>query len=406
MSFFLYIFNSHQIKKKILKVSTVFLSLKKKDMIYLSNKLITIKKLIELEESPSTLLNKLSKEIQKKKPNIKGQKSGIGKVPTKTIPSGISEERSKLSILSSSNADLIDKINSYDHNKNTLIRNIVHGNNNSSKVNKIQYNKSLTLTVYNQVIKSISMMYFLFIIYACTVLPLLYVFMTNINIIQSFTKEIAEIQRISYNYLITIQIYILTNTTDVAVQSGFVDNYPSTFYDNIKVIEKYIKTNKEFIVIEEYLDSLYGDNLCSKVYQDNKEYIQKIRICESLNINKSSWTNILSHLIRTARNVFYNFHRSKRTIEDIGNYFHHKDFQESNLILFSFINEMCEFANDKNGMIIFQKSIDSFVSNTFTMSIVLILLEVMNFIIITVKILKRLKLTLHEFKLMEKFFTG
>ena len=224
--------------------------------------------------------------------------------------------------------------------------------------------------------------------------------------IQSFTKEIAEIQRISYNYLITIQIYILTNTTDVAVQNGFVDNYPSTFYDNIKVIEKYIKTNKEFIVIEEYLDSLYGDDLCRKVYQDNKEYIQKIRICESLNINKSSWTNILSHLIRTARNVFYNFHRSKRTIEDIGNYFHHKDFQELNLILFSFINEMCEFTNDKNGMIIFQKSIDSFVSNTFTMSIVLILLEVMNFIIITVKILKRLKLTLHEFKLMEKFFTG
>ena len=409
MSFFLYTFNSNQIKKKILKVANAFFRITKKDINYLSTKLIIIKKIIELEDHPSILLNKLNKQVQKKKIALKGQKSIQGTFNSQPTSTGsISDDKShNSSIISTSGVELIDKLNSYNEQNEIKVnhKNRLYINNTRNNSKNKNNNKRLSLRVYNQVITAISFTHFLFILYACIVLPLLYKSMDNISMIQSFTKQIEDIQRVSFNYLITIQIYILTNKTDNVIESGFIDKYPS-FYESIKIIQKFVESNKDLEKIGNYLNRLYGDELCKNTFEGSLYNIQKILVCESININKSSWTNILSHVIRNARNIFYNFHNSNRTLEDIGKYSHHIDVQELNLILFSFVNELCEYVKDRNGMVIFQQSIDTFVKHTIIMLIALIILEVINFIIITIKILRRLKLTLNEFKLIEKFFVG
>ena len=129
-----------------------------------------------------------------------------------------------------------------------------------------------------------------------------------------------------------------------------------------------------------------------------------IYICNSLDILRSSWTNVLSHIIRTIRNVFYNFANSERDIPAIQKYFHDQDMQKLNIICFCFVQKLMEYIKDTNGILIYEKAINDFVMYTIIMSVALIVLEVGNFIVITGKIVKTLKITHENFKLIEKFF--
>ena len=119
---------------------------------------------------------------------------------------------------------------------------------------------------------------------------------------------------------------------------------------------------------------------------------------------RSSWTNALSYIIRTIRNIFYNFVNSDRDKDAIQKYFHDTDMQRLNIICFCFVQQLMEYIKDTNGIIIFEKAINKFVTATIVMSVELILLEVGNFIVITGKIVKTLKITHENFKLIEKFF--
>ena len=87
----------------------------------------------------------------------------------------------------------------------------------------------------------------------------------------------------------------------------------------------------------------------------------------------------------------------------IQKYFHDTDMRRLNIICFCFVQQLMEYIKDTNGIIIFEKAINTFVTATIVMSVVLILLEVGNFIVITGKIVKTLKITHENFKLIEKF---
>ena len=63
-----------------------------------------------------------------------------------------------------------------------------------------------------------------------------------------------------------------------------------------------------------------------------------------------------------------------------------------------------DYIKDTNGIIIYQNAINDFVTYTIIMSVALIILEVGNFIVITGRIVKRLKTTYDNFRLIEKFF--
>ena len=165
-----------------------------------------------------------------------------------------------------------------------------------------------------------------------------------------------------------------------------------------------MKKNNDLTPIELFLNSLTGDELCGNLYLHDSNYQMLIYICESLDILRSSWTNALSYIIRTIRNIFYNFVNSDRDKDAIQKYFHDTDMQRLNIICFCFVQQLMEYIKDTNGIIIFEKAINKFVTATIVMSVVLILLEVGNFIVITGKIVKTLKITHENFKLIEKFF--
>ena len=93
-----------------------------------------------------------------------------------------------------------------------------------------------------------------------------------------------------------------------------------------------MKENNDLSLIEDYLNSLYGDELCKNLYLSDSESQMLIDICESIDILKSSWTNALSHIIRSIRNVFYNYVNSDQTEETIAKYLHDEDMQKLNII--------------------------------------------------------------------------
>lgn len=236
------------------------------------------------------------------------------------------------------------------------------------------------------------------------VIPLLSSMMNNISTIQEFTNEVSSIQKISINYYLTLQAFILLNNTEQAIENNYVDDYPSSFYDSLKTIQNYMKENDDLNLIEDYLNSLYGDELCKNLYLSDSESQMLIDICESIDILKSSWTNALSHIIRSIRNVFYNYVNSDQTEETIAKYFHDEDMQKLNIICFCFVKQLMDYIKDTNGIIIYQNAINDFVTYTIIMSVALIILEVGNFIVITGRIVKRLKTTYDNFRLIEKFF--
>ena len=259
------------------------------------------------------------------------------------------------------------------------------------------------LKIYCSVLTAIIITHSLFLIYAVIVIPLLSMMMENILVIQQFTREATNLQRVAINYYLTLEIFILFNKTEDAINSGYVDDYPSTFYESLKTIQNYMTINDDLTPIEEYLNSLYGDELCANAFINNPDD-NMIKMCFGIDIQHSSWTNVLSHVIRTIRNLFYNFDNSNRTLSDIDYYFHCEEMQEINIISFTLVQEMIDYIKDINGMIIYEKAINHFVINVILMSVSLILLEVSNFIIITMKIVKKLKNTFSNFQLIEKFF--
>jgi hypothetical protein len=80
--------------------------------------------------------------------------------------------------------------------------------------------------------------------------------------------------------------------------------------------------------------------------------------------------------------------------------------QELNIITFTLVQEMMDYVKDIKGMVTYENAINNFVAYVIVMAIALILLEVGNFIVITMKIVKKLKTTYNNFTLIEKFFTG
>ena len=370
LSFFLYAFNTRTTKKKIIDVASTFFSVKKKNIVFLNHKLNNIKKIIEVEEHPTNLLNKMTKEMQKRKIETKITKQG---------PNAKEQQGQEVTRHPSPQPQ-------------------------QPFTSKQAKPVSHHLKVYTSVLCSITISHFLFIVYAVIVIPLLSSMMNNILIIQKFTAEVASIQKISINYFLTLQSYILLNQTQKAIESNYVDEYPSSFYDSLKTIQNYMKSNNDLTLIENYLNSLYGDELCENLYLKNSEFQMLIYICNSLDILRSSWTNVLSHIIRTIRNVFYNFANSERDIPAIQKYFHDQDMQKLNIICFCFVQKLMEYIKDTNGILIYEKAINDFVMYTIIMSVALIVLEVGNFIVITGKIVKTLKITHENFKLIEKFF--
>jgi hypothetical protein len=166
-----------------------------------------------------------------------------------------------------------------------------------------------------------------------------------------------------------------------------------------------MKINDDLTPIELYLNSLSGDKLCENAFVNNPDN-NMINMCRGIIIQSSSWTNVLSHVIRTIRNLFYNFDSSPRALSDIEYYFHCKEMQELNIITFTLVQEMMDYVKDIKGMVTYENAINNFVAYVIVMAIALILLEVGNFIIITMKIVKKLKTTYNNFTLIEKFFTG
>ena len=381
LSFFLYAFNTSSTRKKILKVSESFFVITKKNITFLNQKLDFIKKIIEVEEHPSHLLNKMSKNIQKRKLGEKSIKSN---------------ESNKDSIKSSSLISL---------NRNEPQPFIDKSTNSKQTVHNQKSTGSHYVKIYCSVLTAISISHLLFIIYGVIVLPIISDLMSNILVIQLFTKEVTSVQRVALNYYLTLEIYILLNTTDEVINSGYVENYPSTFYESLKIIQNYMKINDDLTPIELYLNSLSGDKLCENAFVNNPDN-NMINMCRGIIIQSSSWTNVLSHVIRTIRNLFYNFDSSPRALSDIEYYFHCKEMQELNIITFTLVQEMMDYVKDVKGMVTYENAINNFVAYVIVMAIALILLEVGNFIVITMKIVKKLKTTYNNFTLIEKFFTG
>ena len=371
LSYFLYAFNINTTKKKIISVSLTFFSVNKANISFLNHKLNSLKKIIEVEEKPSNILTKMTKEIQKRKIETKNsiKQNNNTHIETKT------QEPTQTSI-SSQQPFAKGKKESSTHK----------------------------LKIYSSVLWSITISHSLFIIYAMIVIPLLSSMMNNISTIQEFTNEVSSIQKISINYYLTLQAFILLNNTEQAIENNYVDDYPSSFYDSLKTIQNYMKENDDLNLIEDYLNSLYGDELCKNLYLSDSESQMLIDICESIDILKSSWTNALSHIIRSIRNVFYNYVNSDQTEETIAKYFHDEDMQKLNIICFCFVKQLMDYIKDTNGIIIYQNAINDFVTYTIIMSVALIILEVGNFIVITGRIVKRLKTTYDNFRLIEKFF--
>ena len=379
--FFLYAFNTNSTKNKLLRVSETFFIITKKNISYLNQKLDHIRKIIDVEEHPNQVLTKITKSIQKKRLSEKTNKTfPIGNETNKqgTSPSSLSIENKKQP---------------------------THHEIKTTNVKYMHNNKKDThyLKIYCSVLTAIIITHSLFLIYAVIVIPLLSMMMENILVIQQFTREATNLQRVAINYYLTLEIFILFNKTEDAINSGYVDDYPSTFYESLKTIQNYMTINDDLKPIEEYLNSLYGDELCANAFINNPDD-NMIKMCFGIDIQHSSWTNVLSHVIRTIRNLFYNFDNSNRTLSDIDYYFHCEEMQEINIISFTLVQEMIDYIKDINGMIIYEKAINHFVINVILMSVSLILLEVSNFIIITMKIVKKLKNTFSNFQLIEKFF--
>ena len=243
----------------------------------------------------------------------------------------------------------------------------------------------------------------LYIIYIFISINLINKKLTQINQKRFEIENCDDLQDGILKYYLIGKYSILLNTTEIIDHFDYFGKLSTSIYNNFSSLMNYIYLDGN----EEYITYLTESNefACENfLYHDEEYYETLIDICHVFPIFNSRIITVLSGFIKNIKGEIFSFLNSDRSDESIIQSFHSEIFQINNIVEIVYFMDFMTIIEYDYLLPQFKLRIAHLADLLVILFIILIFIDVLNYLEGNLIILKDLDNTLNNYGVIEKFF--
>ena len=243
----------------------------------------------------------------------------------------------------------------------------------------------------------------LYIIYISISISLINLKLDQINRKRIEIENCDDLQDGILKYYLIGKYSILLNTTEIIDRFDYFGKLSTSIYNNFSSLMNYIylEGNKKFVNYLTESNEFACENF---LFNDEKYYYTLINICHIFPIFNSRIITVLSGFIKNIKDEIFSFINGDRSDESIINAFHSKIFQINNIVEIVYFMDFMGIMEYNYLLPDFKHQIDHLSNLLVILFIILIIIDVLNYLEGNLIILKDLDNTLNNYGIIEKFF--
>ena len=389
-----------RIKKIIVEISEI----DKNHILYLKEKLKSLKYLIINENKASAVIEHLkyfNSDDNKNKPKLKSQKSIINDM----VKRDSIDEKNTNFILENLNSELkkIDKKKTFTKNNNKFINKkenkLIYANLNKKKSNK-KTNFKINYAIYNNIISFIILYVFLFglgIYY-------LYLYYKKIKNFLSLFCNIQDLQDSLILNFIVHKFLILMNNTLIYEEFGG-NQMSNKIYDYFSfVLNKVKETGKKYKNLIDIYNSNQFCNYGLIPTEKNGNFQPLLQACLFFPIFNTFYFTLNSYFINTLNNIYILYEKNEKSFMNLVQLFYLEKFQFAALITMIYPMDSLYYINTNYIKPDLNDTLNSLIRFLIFIFVFMVIFEILNYLISNYLIIKTINDCIKNYNIIHKFF--
>ena len=260
------------------------------------------------------------------------------------------------------------------------------------------------LKMYFRVLETLIIFVLIYVIFAVYSILSIDEYFSIIILRLDYLILMNDLSNLYFSYYFIYRYSIYFNSTFYVDNIFGMTNMYYELYGNYSFLMSNLEAESE-LKYKKLIDIFNSKVLCDVVLrkQGNYEEIVK-KICLSYDMLNTNFLFATNNFVVSVRQEFLNFLRSNRTNEDIINHFHSEVFQWNNFIIIFYAIETLAYILDNYVVEDLNKSVNDLSSFLILIFVLMVLVEIINYIQSNIFILNKLTDQINNYMIMEKFF--
>ena len=260
------------------------------------------------------------------------------------------------------------------------------------------------LKMYFRVLETLIIFVLIYVIFVVYSLPSINKYFSIINLRLDYLILMNDLSNLYFSFYFIYRYSIYFNTTYYIDNMFGMTNMYYELYGNYSFLMSNLEGETES-KYKNLIDIFNSKVICNVVLRKQGIYEEIVKkICLSYDMLNTNFLFATNNFVVSVRQEFLNFLRSNRTNEDIINHFHSESFQWNNFIVIFYAIETLDYILDNYVVEDLNKSVNNLSSFLILMFVLMVLVEIINYIQSNIFILNKLTDQINNYMIMEKFF--
>jgi hypothetical protein len=260
------------------------------------------------------------------------------------------------------------------------------------------------LKMYFRVLETLIIFVLIYVIFVVYSLPSINKYFSIINLRLDYLILMNDLSNLYFSFYFIYRYSIYFNTTYYIDNMFGMTNMYYELYGNYSFLMSNLEGETES-KYKNLIDIFNSKVICNVVLRKQGIYEEIVKkICLSYDMLNTNFLFATNNFVVSVRQEFLNFLRSNRTNEDIINHFHSESFQWNNFIVIFYAIETLAYILDNYVVEDLNKSVNNLSSFLILMFVLMVLVEIINYIQSNIFILNKLTDQINNYMIMEKFF--
>ena len=258
--------------------------------------------------------------------------------------------------------------------------------------------------MYFRVLETLIIFVLIYVIFVVYSLPSINKYFSIINLRLDYLILMNDLSNLYFSFYFIYRYSIYFNTTYYIDNMFGMTNMYYELYGNYSFLMSNLEGETES-KYKNLIDIFNSKVICNVVLRKQGIYEEIVKkICLSYDMLNTNFLFATNNFVVSVRQEFLNFLRSNRTNEDIINHFHSESFQWNNFIVIFYAIETLAYILDNYVVEDLNKSVNNLSSFLILMFVLMVLVEIINYIQSNIFILNKLTDQINNYMIMEKFF--
>ena len=404
-SLFLLKFTTYIQISRIKKIINEISEIDKNHVLYLKEKIKSLKYLIINESKASFVIEHLkyfNSDENKNKPKLKSQKSIINDM----VKRDSIDEKNTNFILENLNSELkkIEKKKTYNKNNNKFVNKkdkklLIYSN-----INKKKSNKKTNFKINYVILYNIVSFIFLYIFLFGLGIYYLYLYYKKIKKFLSLFCYIQDLQDSLILNFIVHKFLILMNNTYIYEEFGGKE-MSTKIYDYFSFVLNQVKeTGNKY---KKLLDIYNSNDFCYYSIiptEKNGHYDSLLETCLFYPIFNTFYFTLNSYFINTLNNIYILYNKNEKNFENLVNLFYSEKFQLLAIITMIYPMDSLYYINTDYIKPDLNETLNSLISFLIFIFVFMVIFEILNYLISNYLIIKKINENIKNYTIIHKFF--